>query len=75
MYILKYKEILQSKICLILDLYKKMDKQLINTIIKGKFDVIFNNSSIEGEFMIKADEKFSSIILNPFLYHSNPKNQ
>ena len=52
-----------------------MDKQLINTIIKGKFDVTFNNSSIEGEFMIKADEKFSSIILNPFLYHSNPKNQ
>ena len=68
MYILKYKEILQSKICLILDLYKKMDKQLINTIIKGKFDVTFNNSSIEGEFMIKADEIFSSIILNPFLY-------
>tara|TARA_Y100000746_G_C15378647_1_gene397252 strand:- start:300 stop:527 length:228 start_codon:yes stop_codon:yes gene_type:complete len=75
MYILKYKEILQSKICLILDLYKKMDKQLINTIIKGKFDVTFNNSSIEGEFMIKADEIFSSIILKPFLYHSNPKNQ
>ena len=52
-----------------------MDKQLINTIIKGKFDVTFNNSSIEGEFMIKADEIFSSIILNPFLYHSNPKSQ